>query len=440
MAGGTFTSQNKIRPGAYINFRSVSKPTITVGDRGVATVALPLSWGDETALIDVYSEDLLTGKSLETIGYTAYDTEDSRLLSSILSGCYLCRVFRLDAGGTKANATIGELTATARYAGKLGNKIHVSLKEEGELFEVETWVNGALKHTQTVAESAELEDNAFVVFNKTGALSANGGTVLSGGADGALVTTRYPEYYGLAKNARWNIMALVSDDISIKESTVEFIKELREKEGRYVQAVIADYNVADYEGIISNKNTIEIGGVEFTKEEITCVIAGLEGGAKITDSLTAWVISKATRIIGELTNTEIEQALLDGYIVFTANQDGAIKIEQDINTLHTFVQDKSKNYRKNRVIRTLDETGASIREIWESSYMGKVNNDAEGRSIFRGDAVGYLSALSDMSAIRDFAGADDVEVLPGEDIDAVVCNIAERPIDSMEKLYCTVTL
>lgn len=45
MAGGVWLSQNKVRPGAYINFRQVAKPLLTVGDRGIATVALPLSWG-----------------------------------------------------------------------------------------------------------------------------------------------------------------------------------------------------------------------------------------------------------------------------------------------------------------------------------------------------------------------------------------------------------
>ena len=31
MAGGTFISQNKIRPGAYLNFKSVETPTNKIG-------------------------------------------------------------------------------------------------------------------------------------------------------------------------------------------------------------------------------------------------------------------------------------------------------------------------------------------------------------------------------------------------------------------------
>ena len=36
--------------------------------------------------------------------------------------------------------------------------------------------------------------------------------------------------------------------------------------------------------------------------------------------------------------------------------------------------------------------------------------------------------------------AEDVEVLPGAEIDAVVINVALQPVDSVEKIYMTVTV
>lgn len=38
-AGGTFTVQNKTRPGIYFRFRSKNGQSLTIGDRGV--VAIP---------------------------------------------------------------------------------------------------------------------------------------------------------------------------------------------------------------------------------------------------------------------------------------------------------------------------------------------------------------------------------------------------------------
>ena len=40
-AGGTFTVQNKVRPGVYFRFRSKNKQDLTVGDRGIAALCEP---------------------------------------------------------------------------------------------------------------------------------------------------------------------------------------------------------------------------------------------------------------------------------------------------------------------------------------------------------------------------------------------------------------
>ena len=53
MAGGTWLSQNKVRPGAYINFKAVPKSSMTVGDRGIVAIGLSLNWGKENDLIEV---------------------------------------------------------------------------------------------------------------------------------------------------------------------------------------------------------------------------------------------------------------------------------------------------------------------------------------------------------------------------------------------------
>ena len=45
MAGGTWTNQNKIRPGVYIRFTSDRGLGLTVSDRGVVAIAEAMSWG-----------------------------------------------------------------------------------------------------------------------------------------------------------------------------------------------------------------------------------------------------------------------------------------------------------------------------------------------------------------------------------------------------------
>ena len=71
-------------------------------------------------------------------------------------------------------------------------------------------------------------------------------------------------------------------------------------------------------------------------------------------------------------NEEIIQLLQSGQVVLTTRQDGAVVIEQDINTLHSPYPSTDVNYSfsKNRVIRTLDQINNDIKLLWESSFVG----------------------------------------------------------------------
>ena len=453
--GGTFTSYNKVRAGAYFNFKSVPRPMIQVGNRGIATIPLELNWGETGTLIEVFSDELLNGDSLAKVGFTAYDSE-SKLLNLMLQNCYKVLVYRTNTNGTKATATLtsGEpveevypntLTITAKYKGTFGNSIIVSIVKNGTLFDVSTFVNGSQKDKQTVATVSELDANDFVTFEGTGVPTLSAGTALEGGTNGEAVAkaTYYPLYLALLETAKFQAVAcpdLLDADSTLKANLVTFIKNQRDEQGRYVQGVIANYTAANTEGIISVKNGIVVNDVNVTKEEATAVVAAITAGAEINESNTNKTIQGATDLIGKYTNSQIIDALNNGEFIFTSNSRGEIKVEKDINSLHTFTQDKNYVFSKNRVIRVLDEIGTSIQDIWEQSYMGKQNNDNDGRDIFKGDVIAYFTELQRIGAIQNFAGADDIDIRQGTDLDVVIVDAWIQPTDSMEKLYFTVNV
>ena len=74
------------------------------------------------------------------------------------------------------------------------------------------------------------------------------------------------------------------------------------------------------------------------------------------------------------------------------------------------------------------------------TYLGKVDNEEDGRNLFKADVISYLNLLQSIKCIQNFDSTTDIEVLPGNDIDAVVCNLWVQPVDSMEKLYMTVNV
>ena len=47
LGGGTFSSQNKVLPGAYFQFISTKGARNVAGERGVAAIALELDWGED---------------------------------------------------------------------------------------------------------------------------------------------------------------------------------------------------------------------------------------------------------------------------------------------------------------------------------------------------------------------------------------------------------
>ena len=453
--GGTFTSYNKVRAGAYFNFKSVPRPMIQVGDRGIATIPLELSWGNTGTLIEVFSDELLNGDSLAKVGFTAFDS-DSKILNLMLQNCYKVLVYRTNTGGTKATATLtsGEqvegvypntLTITAKYKGTFGNSIIISVVANGVLFDVSTFVNGSQKDKQTVATVSELENNNFVDFEGTGVPTLSAGISLTGGTNGTSVAkaTYYPLYLALLETAKYQTIAcpdLIDEDTTLKANIVTFVRNQRDEQGRYIQGVIANYPAANIEGIISVKNGLVVNNVNFTKEETTAIVAAMTAGAEINESNTNKVVVGATDLIGKYTNSQIIDALNNGEFLFTANSRGEIKVEKDINSLHTFTQEKNYAFSKNRVIRVLDEIGTSIQDIWEQSYMGKQNNDTDGRDIFKGDVIAYFTELQRIGAIQNFGGADDIELVQGSDLDTVIVNAWIQPTDSMERLYFTVNV
>ena len=70
--------------------------------------------------------------------------------------------------------------------------------------------------------------------------------------------------------------------------------------------------------------------------------------------------------------------------------------------------------------------------------MGELTHfNEQGRARFQAAIVGYLQQIQDNQGIQNFT-SDDVEVLAGSAIDAIVVNVAIQAVDSVEKIYMTI--
>ena len=227
-------------------------------------------------------------------------------------------------------------------------------------------------------------------------------------------------------------------------SVAPLIKDMveiwREKRGKKVQAVVYDYDTADYEGIISVNQGFKTKTETVDETMFMLWVASQTAGAEVNESLTAAEVEGAVEIINPIDEDEIADALKAGKFVLSYRQDGAVVVEKDINTLHTFTVDKGYAFSKNRVIRCLDEIANTAMLVFNRNYCGKISNDTKGRAQYKTELIYQIDTLVGIRAIDNFDGANDITVLPGEDVDSVVVDMTIQPVDSMEKLYMTVNV
>jgi len=91
------------------------------------------------------------------------------------------------------------------------------------------------------------------------------------------------------------------------------------------------------------------------------------------------------------------------------------------------------------VIRTIDGINNDIMEIFESNYVGKVNNNVDGRSLLRATLIEYFNELQRLGAVQSFT-PEDVTITAGTASEAVVIDCYIQPVDSIEKIYISVNL
>ena len=72
LGGGTFVTQNKELPGAYINFVSAASADAALSGRGIATMPLELDWGVTGKVFEVTNADFQKN-SMEIFGYAYTD-------------------------------------------------------------------------------------------------------------------------------------------------------------------------------------------------------------------------------------------------------------------------------------------------------------------------------------------------------------------------------
>lgn len=432
LGGGTFTTQNKVLPGSYMNFVSLKAASANLSDRGIATMALELDWGVENAVFEVSVEDFQEN-SMKIFGYY-YNHEKLKGLRDLFKNITTLYAYRLNGGGAKASNTY----ATAKFGGVRGNDIKIIIQTNADnesLFDVKTYIDTTLVDTQTVSKADELVANDYVTFKTDASLSATAGVALSGGANGTVDGTAYQTYLDKIESYSFNSIGVITTEDTVKSLYVNFCKRLRDEIGVKFQAVI--YNKkADFEGVVNVKN--KITDESWDESCLVYWVTGAIAGCAINKSNTNKIYDGEFAVDTDYTQTELKNAILGGE--FTLHKVGSdVRVLEDINSLVTTTEEKNDVFKDNQTIRIIDQKANDLAVLFNTKYLGSIPNDAAGRISLWSDVVKYCETLQNIRAIENFTDKD-VEVKQGETKKSVVVNDSIEPIGTMTRLYMTTVI
>lgn len=433
LGGGTFLTQNKILPGAYINFVSVAKASATLSDRGIATIPLDMDWGPENQVVTVELADFLKN-SQKIFGY-AYTAEKLKPMREIFKHAKTVYFFRLNASGVKAANTF----ATAKYPGTRGNDLRTVITEnekselESKLYDVATYLGTVQVDLQTgIKAMADLKPNDYVDWITSASISLTASLPLMNGTNGTVEDAAYQTYLDKMEAYNFNAMGCPSNKSTIAELFAAFCKRMRDDVGKKFQ-VVCFRNLADYEGVVSVKNTI-VGKTD--DPALIPWVTGVVAGTAVNKSATNMDYDGEYSVDTDYTQTELENGIREGSFMFHQVDEKVVVLE-DINSFISITDEKSSDFSSNQTIRVLDQIANDIAVLFGKKYIGKVPNDASGRVSLWNDIVKHHMELQNIRAIENF-NPDNVTVVQGDTKKAVVVTDYVTPVNAMAQLYMTV--
>lgn len=432
LGGGTFVTQNKVLPGSYINFVSKNAGANVFGDRGVGAIGLNLNWfGDSTK--SVTKEDFQKN-ALSIFGYDYSNYELAWARDFFKNG----KTLIFGALDTNGASMASNTYCTAKCYGNRGNSLKTVIQknvDDTSKFDVLTYMDITLVDKQTVTSANELKDNDFVDFKANATLAVTAGIALTGGKNGTTTGSTVSAFLSSLESFAFNAMTTCGVE---DELVVEWTKRMRDEVGKKFQSVVYDCDNPNYEGCVYIP-----GGGNGDFDNATAWICGALAGCAINKSLTnvkytGETLSQedALEYASKYSQTELEGFIENGF--FTLHRVGdEVRVLMDINSLTETTEDKGEVFKDNQTIRVCDQIANDVAEIFNTRYLGKVQNDDIGRTSLWGDIVNHHNTLMGLRAIENFK-SDDITVVQGETKGSVVVSDKITPVSAMAQLYMTV--
>lgn len=297
--------------------------------------------------------------------------------------------------------------------------------------------------------TVERESDAAALFG-----SANIGAIkfaLGGGASSVLVyalkattaedvtTYDYSAMRDGLDTQEFNVFVLQDYDTTEQASLKTWVAANRD-EGKHFLVVIGGNATSDADPATGNTrsgtneddyivNVINggiVNGTSYDSSAYAPYIGGIIAGARINESVT-YAATSASDVTKRLSNSQTTTALAAGSLVLT-NDGKRVKIEQGITT----------SGAKIRSIRARQAIITDITTTGNESYIGKLQNNADGRATLIAAVTKYLETLADNDVLESpVVGLDPQYTSAGDKVYLLVSYIET---DSMERIFFTINV
>lgn len=467
MPGATFAvGEQKVRPGVYVRTINGGAPAEAFVPQGIGVALFKSSWGP------LGKGDALTDAESVTTKYGSGGTTD---VAGYLFKGGVAQVipFRMGSGGTAATYTAKDTTATpvsavtitAKYVGAVSMQATIrdslsdaTLRElviykDGAVAQIIQFTKGAtgVGEPQALIDAYTAVGSVFVVLakladgNKT--LAAITQQALTGGADPTVTSTSYTDGYTAVEPAIWNGITIDSESPSDHVALQAYVDRLN-TQGKHVLTVVGEpTSVALATRMTDAKafNDVAVGyicnGVELSDGTImegykaAAYCAGRLMQQGYIESVTHDVVKGGLDIVGQLTDPQIQTAILSGAMCFSFNEAGQVQIEYGINTLVTPSADQDEGWKKWRRVKTRWALMSKIAATWDP-LVGKIDNNSDGQATLIAAAQGIVNKMVGEGALKSGTVIlDPVNPPSGDSAWFGFKDLVDN--DSAEKMYFT---
>jgi hypothetical protein len=446
MASGKWSETDRpIRPGFYNRFKAAALARIQMGKRGIVAMPVKANWGPAKEVVQITSEKDLIDNFGNDMNYSAYKLGRLALLGQPKELLLYRMVDGTEKPGTLTLKALIESTETdaikldTKYPSSRPFKISVapnivddtttdiSLYEGTKLI----YVFKGLSGTPNEITAAINEDEGNKWLKATSLLTDHSNPItptsiaatnMTGGNAGVsgITSEHYVEAMTAFEGRKFNGFTLDGVTDPAIHTTVRGWVERNRDNGKKIRAYLGGTSEEtiteannrsksiNYEGIINVGATGGIlDGIEYTPAETAVYICALGEGQSMKECLCnqTTVFQDVTK---HLSNEEIEEALLSGTLILRYD-DGAVIIEDDVNTLKSYGQDQNEIWGYLRAIRFMDMVDEDTSFTGNRQYVGKVLNGRTGQLAVLTALKAYFETLQG-ELIEDFTVAIDEEL------------------------------